>query len=37
MGSDLDLVLLTTRPTRYGLWLGTSSPLGPADPLRTQA
>jgi uncharacterized protein len=37
MGSDLDLVLLTTRPNRYGPWLGTSSPLAPADPLRTQA
>jgi hypothetical protein len=37
MGSDLDLVLLTTRPTRYGPCLGTSSPLAPADPLRTQA
>ena len=30
MSSDLDLVLLSTEPARYGGWLGWDSPMAPA-------
>lgn len=36
MGSDVDLVLLTSEPDRYGAWVGTDSPLAPAQLIRHQ-
>ena len=36
MGSDVDLVLLTSRPELYGAWTGGGSPLAPAQLVRHQ-
>ena len=36
MGSDVDVVVLTDKPEVYGAWLGTTSPLAPAQLIRHQ-
>lgn len=36
MSSDLDLMLLSEDPGRYGAWLGVDSPLSPARLLGTR-
>ena len=36
MGSDVDLVLLSSRPELYGAWTGDDSPLAPAQLIRHQ-
>lgn len=36
LGSDVDLVLLTSQPELYGPWIGADSPLAPAQLIRHQ-
>lgn len=37
MASDVDIVLLSNEPSRYGAWLGVDSPLRPARLLLTRS